>query len=486
MAGPWDKYRTGQSEGPWSRFQAAPAQEQPQPAPAQEMSLLDMAKNVGGRTARALVKGAAFPATMLADPLAAGINYATGQNNPLPSQMLDAEMDRLGLARPNGAVERIADSAAEALAGTGGMIKLGDYLASKAPNAIAAAVPGIRETIGAALAANPTVQAGSALGGSVAAGVGREAGAGPVAQTALALLGSYAGGRMAGMNAKPERVTSDQLRARAKPFYEEAGQSGAALTPEATDKFLERISAIQPTDEIARELGGNDFITSRQNAFERMRGTPTTLARANDIDKTLNNLLDSETVLGRPTADGRQILMARNALRDTIVGAGPQDIQGDAAAFALLEKGRDLWARQARLRDVEAIMQRAEMTDNPATAIRTGFRNLYNNPNRMRGFTQEEADLIKKAANSSATMDALRQIGSRLLTIGGAVKSGPIGAAAGYAVSTASRNAATNLAMNRAQRIADAIAGGAIPRPTQTNNLSILLGALPATAQARR
>lgn len=151
--------------------------------------------------------------------------------------------------------------------------------------------------------------------------------------------------------------------------------------------------------------------------------------------------------------------------------------------FNSLKEARKLWSQAAKLRDIEKIITRAEMSDNPATAIKTGFRTLYNNPARMRGFTADEKKLIKSAAESGIITDSLRTMGSRLIPIGSAISGGGLtGTVAAQAATMASRGAAAKIQLMKAQKIADAIATRELKIPKNIGNKETLKRALSLSA----
>jgi len=118
-----------------------------------------------------------------------------------------------------------------------------------------------------------------------------------------------------------------------------------------------------------------------------------------------------------------------------------------------VKEGRRLWSKQARLRDIEKIITRAQMTQNPATSIQTGFRNLATNEKRMRGYSDQERFYINKAANGGPVVDILRVAGSRLNPIASGAVGGIGGAAAGYATSALARGGAEAVQMNKAMNV---------------------------------
>jgi hypothetical protein len=121
-----------------------------------------------GLTARAGVKGLVSIPAMLGDALGMRSNAS-----------VDRLLDTLGLPAPGNATERVAGDVAGAMAGQGGMIKLGDLLARSAGP--------VMTRIGNAFRSDPGTQVAAAGAGSGASGTVREAGGGPVEQFAAGM-----------------------------------------------------------------------------------------------------------------------------------------------------------------------------------------------------------------------------------------------------------------------------------------------------------
>ena len=255
----------------------------------------------------------------------------------------------------------------------------------------------------------------------------------PYARLAGALVGGSVGNKL--VSKKPEQIsmTAQELREKAGDLYKQAELAGGNLKADATDRFVNDVMAIRPKDEVARMLGAKDFIAENADAFEAMRGQPMTLERATAIDQRLTDLLDNETILGKPTQNGRQILLAQRKLRDIIDSANPSDVEGGTQGFYKLKEARSAWAKAAKLRDIEAIINKAQYMDQPASSMRSGLNTLLSNPNRLRGYTPEEVNAIKKAAKTGLTEGLFRTFGSGLTPIGssiaGTTAGGPIGGA---------------------------------------------------------
>lgn len=280
---------------------------------------------------------------------------------------------------------------------------------------------------------------------------------------------------------KAPQVTSKVLDNLAARSYKTAEESGGILKPEITNQFIDDIQKLTPQSEVGKIVTGETPFTQ---AVQRIAGKldpktgeiiggirnkPITLEAAQEIDESLADAIDGFYINGKLNKQGQKLLQIQNQFRDTIENAGEDSIVGGKAGFDALKEGRRLWSSSRKMADVERIISRAEMMDNPATGIKTGFRTLYNNPARIRGFTKDERQLIKKAAESGVIADTLRTVaGSRLLPLITGATGGGLGATAVATVgSMASRGMATRLQLNKAVKLANNIANNAVKRPVK-------------------
>jgi hypothetical protein len=155
-----------------------------------------------------------------------------------------------------------------------------------------------------------------------------------------------------------------------------------------------------------------------------------------------------------------------------IENAGPGDVTGGDAGFDALAPARKAWAQSRKLDDLERIQQRAELTDNPATSIRTQIRTLITNRTKARGYSPEEIAALKDAAERGMVGGALHVFGSRLLPLvagGIGLSHGPVSAAihaaVAHPVASALRAGATGIATRRLNRAAQTIGEGVPPNP---------------------
>ncbi|MEN6387171.1 MAG: transglycosylase SLT domain-containing protein [Phycisphaerales bacterium] len=280
-------------------------------------------------------------------------------------------------------------------------------------------------------------------------------------------------------------VTSEELRALANVQYKVAEKKGGIVVPQAVDNFLNNVTAkVKPKDAVASQLTKDDPAREALDILESaMRGQPMTLDRFQAIDQALTTKIDNFYEFGKLKADGLNLVKIQDELRSLVENVDANSIEGGKEAFDALKEGRKLWSQSARVRDIESVISRAEMSEQPANAIKSGFRTLANNPNRMRGYSAEQKDMIKKIAKEGIAMESLRGIASRLFGIGNAVVNGPAGFVLGKGMEMGARGIRENVMTGRAQNIINNITGytpSYNPLLTGKGNLG-LLGGLSVT-----
>jgi hypothetical protein len=267
---------------------------------------------------------------------------------------------------------------------------------------------------------------------------------------------------------KPPQATADDIKSLANQKYAEAEASKGVLRPQLIDRWAAEATKKTPQTKAGKIIAGENKVTEMAGKIQQLKGNGMSLKAAQEVDEELGDIIDGlvDRQTGILTKEGNKLLDMQTSFRRVIDNAAPSDVIGGKKGFEALKGARKLWAAQARLRDIEKIITRAEMTQNPATAIQTGFRNLASNPARMRGFSAEERRLIHKAAKTGITGDLLQIAGSRLgPVITGATGAGGLGGyAASQAASMAARGARTSVQVGKAQKVANEIANSALGR----------------------
>lgn len=269
----------------------------------------------------------------------------------------------------------------------------------------------------------------------------------------------------------------------ASSAYQKAKEYGGLLKPEATDNFLDNISKeILPQTKAGRTLAGKDTpIATIMARLEELRGNPLSLDEVQEMDEILGDAIDAEFGIKGLSGQGKKILEVQNAFRDMVENADETMVAGTKEGFDALKQARAEWSKYMKMKDIDRIITRAEMSDQPANAIRSGFKTLYNNEKRMRGFSKEEAKLIKQAATDNLPMEVLRGLASRLTGIVSGATHGPIGFAAGKGIEMGARGLRERMATQKTDALMNMISGY---KPPQAQNILTNQGALAALAGA--
>lgn len=161
------------------------------PVDAPQRSVPESLARQVGLTARAGMEGLADTAQLVTEPLRnvtdLFVPERPGHPKSTPLGVQAAKLANwMGLPQPENKLERVVQDTSKLMAGTSGMYKGAQKLATMAPGALSTAFEG--------LASAPTQQATGALGAGLAGGYAKESGVGPVGQFGSALLGGVAGG----------------------------------------------------------------------------------------------------------------------------------------------------------------------------------------------------------------------------------------------------------------------------------------------------
>lgn len=253
--------------------------------------------------------------------------------------------------------------------------------------------------------------------------------------------------RLAG-EAKP---TMDQLREVSGHTFEMADEVGDALHTGQMESFVNHIQNVAQQPSEVEALFGKSPISDLAKNSETLRGKPLTFEGATGIDQKLGDLIrkevDPET--GLLTAEGQKLTSILDHLRDMM----EQPIAGKG--FELQNQAKALWAQQARMREIQGIIDRAANTQQPTTALQTGFRQLLGNGKRMRGYDAGDRAMIQRfAKNPGAAGELLRLYSGRLLATGAAAHN-PLAGAAANLGSTAARSLRDRVALGRAKQLVD-------------------------------
>src|SRR5690606_32231755 len=104
---------------------------------------------------------------------------------------------------------------------------------------------------------------------------------------------------------------------------------------------------------------------------------------------------------GKMDNTGRILTQLQGKIRQAMQKPDKSMIVGGQEGFDAYFRAMNEWKKSYKLNDIENIMNRAEMMENPMTGLRTGFRNLYLKNKGIGSYSKEELDAIQKMAKRS-------------------------------------------------------------------------------------
>lgn len=245
------------------------------------------------------------------------------------------------------------------------------------------------------------------------------------------------------------------MKERAGAAFKQADELGATFHPdEIANPLRKEVDALKPKPINGVLTTEEKKLMSHLAEYDNYAGAKLSLEELKRIDEGITqkinaNFLDART--GEVDASGRKLVILQTKLRN-LVDDIPENAGNDA-----LTNGRRLWKGQIMLNELDTIAERAAMTGNPGEAMRVGYKNLFMDKDRIRGWPQEAKDMLQKAATPTITDNALGVIASKLpaLIMGGSGNFA--GAATAHVAGMAGRGVKAGLGARRGAKIQDFI-----------------------------
>lgn len=382
------------------------------PAEKPQRSLVEEAGRQLGLTARAGITGLAAVPSMLAEPVAAGVNLLAGkQVMASPTQGLQNVLTAAGLPAPETGLERAVQTGTAAMAGVPAQAALSGTSAALAP---------LRQNL-----LQQTAAAGAGgVAGQAAADVVQEATENPV----MSAIAGIAAGTVAGAGAakgataaatkREPLITLDEIKQRAQRSYATVDQQGVFLKPKSVldnfnnveaalikDNFNPKLDAHKPVAQVLEQV--RDMVGTQRVSFtklEQMRSALVDLKSAKD------------------SATRKYAGQAVSELDNYITKLGSKDVlasEGDVGkAVKAVQDARKDWRNLSRATVLEDALNVAEARalDPKASEgelIRRQLINLAANKDKMRFFSEREKNAIKSVA-SGPVADPLLSLVARL------------------------------------------------------------------------
>lgn len=369
-------------------------------------------------------------------------------------------------------------------------LRVASAIGSAAPS-IGRAAPIIEGVVqggvaGAALSsANPSQSVASQAGTGAAVG-GAVAGVLPPVLRAL----KGAGSTLINGAGKEQTMAraADELGKRAGALYQQADDAGVLFKQGG----IQRVTA-----EIRQAVGNPNTILRPKTAG--MLQELDDLAASGDVP--LSRLDEFRQMIGKEMrradpSDMRTLQIMKDRLDDFGDNAGPQTVTGDYEnGLRLIKEARKAWSMKSKAQILDDIFDKAENNTSQFTqnqylgTVLQKFRQLANDPRKMRSFSKEEQAQIKQIVLGGKSDKVLRLL-SKLAPTGavstgagvgvGGLVAGPAGMVAVPAVGAGAKYAATQSTKQAIRRLEDQILQGqvAVNRGQPVSNIPNALQAL--------
>jgi len=319
--------------------------------------------------------------------------------------------------------------------------------------------------------------------GQTASDAGSAAMLAGVTSGALGLVGKGVKGAFA---PKQVKVNADDFRGLASTAYKTAAEKGGVWTPQVMNNILKKAGELDKQTAIGKAMSGNSPISVAKAKLAAFANKDLSLESFQELDESLGDLVDEYMENGIIKKAGLPILQLQNHIRKMVDDPAPELIKGGKEGFEALKDARKLWAKSAKLRDIERILIKADISDNPAPVIKRGFAAIFTNDGWIKSFNKEEQKLIKESATSGKMGDLLKTLESRFIPIGSIVAGGGLPAAmAGQLTNIASKGLSARSQMAKAEKVAEQIIRGSQPKiPQRVSTLNPILAARLGSSMA--
>lgn len=209
---------------------------------------------------------------------------------------------------------------------------------------------------------------------------------------------------MAGFKARnPEELTqaADTRKSSAGNIYKQMRDVGAVLDTNASNTLKENIDNALSENLFIPDLNPKTLgiVKHLKDAIDKNDGIG--LDQLDQYRRLLSRVGSSE--------DGVSAGTVRNAIDGTVDSLSNSDLfNGDTEAVNLLNKGRAAYSAASKFEAVSDVIAKANGDPNK---IKQGLTNFLKNDKNMRGFSPEQIDAIRYAANTGIGENVLKAFG---------------------------------------------------------------------------
>ncbi|OFV50036.1 hypothetical protein [Oligella sp. HMSC09E12] len=346
-------------------------------------------------TSRYALQGLSALPEMMINPF---IEVAGGK----PLKMSDA-LDTVGYVKPESASERISEDVVGLMASTGGLAGL----TGKASQMTSGTTKGVMGL----LSANPGQQIAGAIGSGLGGGIARELDIPAPVQMAAALggglLGSGLTNRAMNPKSKQPKLTTEDVKRKAKGYYDKAYERGVTASADQTQAIKDNIRNIAKKEGLItprnKLVKGYEKINGVMQMIDDYAGEPMTVKQMQSVRRLLSG------AAGSMDAHERRVgTMMIKAFDDFTAPLAPELAQARALYHSAMKSSTlDKMLEVADNRKANYSQSGLE------NAIRSEYKNLSNKivKGTERGWTPEEIKAINRVVKGTVPANTARYFG---------------------------------------------------------------------------
>lgn len=291
-------------------------------------------------------------------------------------------------------------------------------------------------------------------------------------QTGLGLLVGGATGGIVGASAPKAQAppTTLDIKAQAGDMYKAADQAGVIVKNDSFKNFSDNLQKHIADEGLSKRLHSGALGALQDIEEAATSGQPITLK---GIDLLRQNVGDVAATAGT-SGERRLAGIMRDKMDDYLQSIDSNHVlAGDPqAATQVLSQARDVWSTYKKSALIDDLIDGAKNRSNFTASgyengLRTEFRALAQNNDKMRGFTQDERDAIHQIVRGGPMDNFFRGAGrfvsrgpvSAGLTVGATALGGPVAGAGVAAGAEGARWAATRGTLNNIESLQNLIKG---------------------------
>jgi hypothetical protein len=288
-----------------------------------------------------------------------------------------------------------------------------------------------------------------------------------------------------GFRTKAKVPLASDIKAQASQLYKQIDDAGVVIKSDPYNNFVNNVKS---TIGVKVREARNPKIVDVFKELDEARDAPITLQKMQDLRSSISELKMASEKSDR-NFSGKIVEQLDEFVESLDATKLVAPVKGDLEAIKLVPQARNLWKQSRKSELLDEIYKNAGIrASDPfddvafSTKLRSEFKNLATNKNKLRGFSAEEVKAIEDAAKGGKIENALRAFGRPLQgsilqgqnvaslslpALIGLKVGGPAGAIFGANVVPASkaisRRVAGQLGKQNLQNVIDAIKTGGQP-----------------------